>query len=127
MTFCFVVILRLKHIQNELSDSKRELERLENEAILLDSWARSEKSVAKVNALKSQWKEIETVASNAQSSLEDEMKQHAAYHQALQDTEKWLLQVSFQLMAHNSLYITNKEQTMEQIQLHDSLLHDIIE
>ncbi|CAH1403532.1 unnamed protein product [Nezara viridula] len=121
------ILERLKHIQNELSDSKRELERLENEAILLDSWAGSDKSVAKVNALKSQWKEIETVAINAQSSLEDEMKQHAAYHQALQDTEKWLLQVSFQLMAHNSLYITNKEQTMEQIQLHDSLLHDIIE
>jgi hypothetical protein len=46
-------------------------------------------------------------------------QEYTAYHQLLQDTEKWLLQISFQLMAHNSLYITNREQTQEQIFQHE--------
>lgn len=53
------------------------------------------------------------------------MAEHAAYQQAIQDTEKWILQVSFQLMAHNSLYITNRAQTQEQISAHQALLQDI--
>lgn len=57
--------------------------------------------------------------------MEREIHEHLTYQQSLQDTEKWLLQISFQLMAHNSLYITNKEQTQEQIVQHDSLLSDI--
>jgi nesprin-1 len=49
-------------------------------------------------------------------------QEYTAYHQSLQDTEKWLLQISFQLMAHNSLYITNREQTQEQISQHEVYL-----
>jgi hypothetical protein len=49
-------------------------------------------------------------------------QEYTAYHQSLQDTEKWLLQISFQLMAHNSLYITNREQTQEQISQHEVCL-----
>ena len=51
--------------------------------------------------------------------LEDEIKDYSAYHQALQDTEKWILQTSFHLMAHNSIYITTREQTEEQINKHN--------
>lgn len=58
-------------------------------------------------------------------SLEREMADYAAYQQAIQDTEKWILQVSFQLMAHNSLYITNRAQTQEQMSAHQALLADV--
>ena len=51
--------------------------------------------------------------------LEEEVQEYNAYHQALQDTEKWILQTSFHLMAHNSMFITTREQTEEQIAKHN--------
>ena len=50
--------------------------------------------------------------------LEQEMVEYSDYHQALQDTEKWLLQMSFQLMAHNSLYVSSKELVEELLEQH---------
>jgi nesprin-1 len=58
-------------------------------------------------------------------AYEDEIAAYHAYHQSLQEVEKWLLQISFQLMAHNSLYITTKEQTMDQFKQHDKLMQEI--
>ena len=43
----------------------------------------------------------------------------------MQETERWLLQISFQLMAHNSLYITTREQTQQQLEQHETLLDQI--
>lgn len=57
--------------------------------------------------------------------MESEINDYNSYHQSLQDAEKWLLQISFQLMAHNSLYITNRDQTQEQISQHEALLDDV--
>lgn len=59
------------------------------------------------------------------NELQKEIIEIVQYNQSLQDIEKWLLQISFQLMAHNSLYISNKEQTKEQLLQHDILLSDI--
>ncbi|MPC98619.1 Nesprin-1 [Portunus trituberculatus] len=44
-----------------------------------------------------------------------------------EDTEKWLLQISFQLMAENALYICNREQTEEQIESHNEQVDEIVE
>jgi nesprin-1 len=43
----------------------------------------------------------------------------------MQETEKWLLQISFQLMANNSLFITSQEQTEQQLSEHQLLLTQI--
>ena len=43
----------------------------------------------------------------------------------MQETEKWLLQISFQLMAHNSMYITTREMTQQQLDQHEQLLDEI--
>ena len=56
---------------------------------------------------------------NYRTRLDEEITDYNAYHQALQDTEKWILQTSFHLMAHNSMYITAREQTEEQITKHN--------
>jgi nesprin-1 len=50
---------------------------------------------------------------------------HSTYTQALHDAEKKLLETSFALMATNSLYITNREQTLDQITEHEALLGEM--
>jgi nesprin-1 len=60
-------------------------------------------------------------------AIEKEAEDYNTYHQQMQETEKWLLQISFQLMAHNSLYITSREQTQQQLQEHKNLLAQIQE
>merc|ERR1712106_877405 len=57
--------------------------------------------------------------------IETEVEDYNSYPQNMQETEKWLLQISFQLMAHNSLYITTREQTQQQLEQHEQLLDQI--
>jgi len=79
-----------------------------------------------VKALVSRWNALYRGHQEKKDSLEREIAVHVAYQQAIQDTEKWILQISFQLMAHNSLYITNRQQTQEQISAHQALLQDVM-
>ncbi|KAK7104412.1 hypothetical protein V1264_019133 [Littorina saxatilis] len=58
----------------------------------------------------------------AQQRLYDE---HHNFHEAQQDCEKWLLQMSFRLMAHNSLNVSSMELTERQIEKHRVLLREI--
>ena len=46
-------------------------------------------------------------------------QEHLSYQDALQECEKWLLQMSFRLMAHNSLNVNTKELTEKQIAKHN--------
>ena len=59
------------------------------------------------------------------ASTEKEIEESNKYSQSLQEVEKWLLQMNFQLMAHNSLYITSRDQTKEQIEHHEDLMGQI--
>ena len=117
---------RLKHMENDLKGKIDEIQRLRVEAEELALWANSREAPVKVEALDNKLMHVTNLCSSQKELLENEIKDHNAYHQLLHDIEKWLLQVSFQLMAHNSLYITNKEQTQEQIDLHNNLLSDIL-
>ncbi|CAH2241590.1 jg3925 [Pararge aegeria aegeria] len=116
---------KYKHIEDEIANKSPELQRLKCDANELSSWARKP---AVKNAVKDIEKKIDVLKSKCaakKAELESEIKDYNQYHQSLQDTEKWLLQISFQLMAHNSLYIANREQTEEQLAQHAVLLDDI--
>lgn len=43
---------------------------------------------------------------------------HLDFHEAQQDSEKWLLQMSFKLMSHNSLNVSSMEITQRQLDKH---------
>ena len=58
-------------------------------------------------------------------SVEKEIDEYNCYNTKMQETEKWLLQISFQLMAHNSLYITTREMTQQQLEQHEKVIDDI--
>ncbi|XP_076442566.1 muscle-specific protein 300 kDa-like isoform X3 [Babylonia areolata] len=58
----------------------------------------------------------------AQQRLYDE---HHDFHEAQQECEKWLLQMSFRLMAHNNLNVSSMELTERQIEKHRILVREI--
>lgn len=116
---------RYKHIQEEVRDKKTELDHLMDEASELSKLAKKNTPLERTKELLKRWENLSENVDERKRLIENEMQEYNAYHAALQETEKWLLQISFQLMAHNSLYITNKEQTVSQIQQHENLLAEI--
>ncbi|VEN42511.1 unnamed protein product, partial [Callosobruchus maculatus] len=116
---------RYKHLQGEITNKQPDLARLQTEATELSSWAKQPSVLEQAKQLEVRYSNLLSACAILKDSVEDELKDYNAYHQKLQDTEKWLLQVSFQLMAHNSLYINNREQTEEQLAQHEVLLGDI--
>ena len=114
-----------KNLQSEISNKQVELNSLQKEAEVLGLWAKQYTPVESIKQLQLRHEKLATTCAKFKGLLEVEMQEYNVYHQSLQDTEKWLLQVSFHLMAHNSLYITNREQTEEQIAQHELLLNDI--
>ncbi|KAI5642762.1 spectrin repeat domain-containing protein [Phthorimaea operculella] len=116
---------KYKHIEEEIDKKIPELERLKGEAAELSSWAKKPAVKEAVTEIEKKINGLRAKCAAKKAELESEMKDYNQYHQSLQDTEKWLLQISFQLMAHNSLYISNREQTEEQLAQHAVLLDDI--
>lgn len=116
---------RCKHVQEEVGSKKSDLDQIIEESTELSGWAKNNATVEEASVLEARWKALGKLVEEQKQLVENEMQEYNSYHAALQDTEKWLLQISFQLMAHNSLYITNKEQTVQQIKQHESLLEEI--
>ncbi|CAD6999864.1 unnamed protein product [Ceratitis capitata] len=110
---------RYKALQNEIKQKGNEIENLLGEAKGLGT------EVDAVHQKQTRWEKVKNDCAAYIKSLENEMADYNAYHQSLQDIEKWLLQISFQLMAHNSLFISNRQQTEEQIKQHEALLDEI--
>lgn len=110
---------RYKIMQGDIKLKGNDLENLMSEAKEFGS------DLDSVHRLQSRWDKVKNDCNNRIKNLEDEINDYNQYHQALQDIEKWLLQISFQLMAHNSLFISNRQQTQEQIKQHEALLDEI--
>lgn len=116
---------RYKNLQMEISNKRVDLDRLLSEGTELSAWAKQPGVLNDVKQLEARYQKLVDSCNNRKDQVESEIQDYNSYHQSLQETEKWLLQVSFQLMAHNSLYITNREQTEQQIAQHKVLLDDI--
>ena len=110
---------RLKSQQMEFERKKADLDHLRREASELSTWANDQSCTNVVDQLHEKWEKLSIITANYHSRLEEEIMDYNAYHQALQDTEKWILQTSFHLMAHNSMYITTRDQTEEQTKKHN--------
>lgn len=116
---------RYKHIHEEIQSQRPELDHLLEEGAELAKCAGKDDVVKETKEFEKRWNNLDETCKGRRESVEKEIQEHSSYQQSLQETEKWLLQISFQLMAHNSLYITNREQTLEQIVQHDALLGEI--
>lgn len=89
------------------------------EATELSTWAGNHLLLDEMKNVQSRYDHLSIKCNARMTTLQEEMQDYTQYHQSLQEAEKWLLQISFQLMAHNSLYITNRTQTQEQISDHE--------
>lgn len=116
----------LKNLSKEIKEKgSDDLQRLLSDAHDVNAWANTSNKIDEVNNLQSRWEKVNIECDDRIENLNTEMNDYNAYYQKLQDAEKWLLQISFQLMAHNSLYITNRAQTQEQIDQHEILMIEI--
>lgn len=110
---------RYKSHHQDLLVKNNDIENLCNEACKLGA------NMEDVDTLKAKWTILERDCEEGINQLEDEIRDHNDYNQTMQDIEKWLLQSSFQLMAYNSVPITNRQRAQEQIKQHESLMSEI--
>lgn len=118
---------RLNHMISEIDEKETDFNHVITETEELSKFCKNNNLNSDIKQLKSRKNILKEKTLKRKDSLENEIIQHSNYLQALQESEKWLLQISFQLMAHNSLYITNRKQTQEQMQHHQVLLNEIIQ
>jgi nesprin-1 len=116
----------LQHLQDEVKKRRTELDHLLVEATELSTWAGNHLLLDEMKNVQSRYDHLSIKCNARMTTLQEEMQDYSQYHQSLQEAEKWLLQISFQLMAHNSLYITNRTQTQEQISDHEVIIFKIL-
>ena len=118
---------RLVSVCNDILKEHNNLETLNTEAAFLAKVSSDRSGIETVKNLKDKLSKLEVECKSCKEHLQKEVDDYSHYHQLVQNIEKWLLQMSFQLMAHNSLYISTKEQAIEQMHQHDSLMNEIHE
>lgn len=119
------VVERYRLHKQEILNRKPDIDQLVQEGTEISKWPQNEKELQNLKALESRYNQLDGKCDAMINQVQVDLEEFVDYNQMLQETEKWLLQVSFQLMAHNSLYINNKEQTQEQLAQHEILLADI--
>jgi nesprin-1 len=117
-----VLLERLKYLESEIIQKKPEIQSLQEDMSYFDSIGLAQDDKTKLNGIIDGMSTLKTKCLEKISEFEIEIGDFVAYQYQLQEIEKWLLQISFQLMAHNSLYISNYDQTKEQIAQHETLL-----
>ena len=118
---------RYKHIQIQITEKEDDVDTLMEEAEELSDKSSNKSIEISIDLLEDKWNKQNTRCKEIISNLESEITDFNEYQSALQETEKWLLQTSFQLMAENSMYICNREQTEELIESHDEELEEIVD
>ena len=114
-----------KFLETEINERQRIFgETIEN-LDSLPSYCDKEKMQSKKLEVANKLQDIQHLVKKRIILLESDMKELKDYQATLQEVEKWLLQKSFQLMAHNSLYISTKQQAKESITSHNELMAEI--
>lgn len=116
---------RLKYLESEIAQKSPEVDDLVEEMKYFEPLGAPEEDKVKLQGIVQEFNILKKTCSERINDFETEITDYVAYQHQMQEIEKWLLQISFQLMAHNSLYISNYEQTKEQIVQHETLLEYI--
>ncbi len=101
---------RTKGLSTEIGKKKEELAESKREAEEFVKMTNDRDACDRVEALSIRLTDLERNCDLTRREIEEEITEYNDYHTAMQETEKWLLQTNFQLMAHNSLYITTRDQ-----------------
>ncbi|XP_037575542.1 muscle-specific protein 300 kDa [Dermacentor silvarum] len=119
------LVEQYKHTARNLDDHKQKLKELRVEASEL---AEKTDGGEVLPVLQEMAKQLESLQKKCQAtldSLESELHDAQSYQKALQEAEKWLLQMSFPVMAQHSLQVLNKQQTQEQLDKYKGILAEV--
>ena len=116
---------RTKYTEEEIDKKLESLKKMTSEASELAALSGEPETSEKTFDLNKRLIVLQSKCDGCRNSIEMEIEEYNSYNQNMQETEKWLLQISFQLMAHNSLYITTREMTQQQLDQHEQLLNEI--
>lgn len=119
------ILERLRYMDSEISQRSSEFDEVTSELEFFEPLSVPEEDKIKLQTLVERFSTLKANCADRTQEYEIEIGDYTAYQYQLQEIEKWLLQISFQLMAHNSLYISNYNQTKEQIAQHETLLECI--
>lgn len=118
-------IENFKQINTDVENHKSQLKELQTEASELALKTGDTSEITKVDELTSNFRTAHQKIQTLLAQLEKELSNLQAYNYELQEIEKWLLQMSFNLMSHHSLQISNLIKTKEQSNKHKILLREI--
>ena len=116
---------RTKYIEEEICKKSDGLKKMMSEATELATLSGDPSVSEKTLDLEKRLTALQLKCESCKTAIEKEIEVYNSYNQSMQETEKWLLQISFQLMAHNSMYITTREMTQQQLDQHEQLLDEI--
>ncbi|KAK9890574.1 hypothetical protein WA026_011944 [Henosepilachna vigintioctopunctata] len=116
---------RYKNLGVEIANKRNNLDRFKNEAIELGQWSKIAAVSNDADQIQSLYENLLSKCNRNKENVEAEIRDYMIYQQSLQEVEKWLLQTSFKLMNQNALYITNKEQTENQLREQESTINEI--
>lgn len=114
-----------KHVINDMDHHKLQLKELQDEANELSLKTGDNCEIKNVDEIASKFNDALKKYQSLLARLEKELSSLQAYNHALQEIEKWLLQMSFHLMSHHSLQISNLIKTKEQCTKHQALVKEI--
>uniref|UniRef100_T1JGP1 Calponin-homology (CH) domain-containing protein n=1 Tax=Strigamia maritima TaxID=126957 RepID=T1JGP1_STRMM len=118
-------IERYKHMLSEIEAKEKDVVNVQNEAQELQTKTGDENFVVAAKILHKRHQLVSEKCNDIISHLANDLQEFQDYHNGLQETEKWMLHTSFQLMANNSLYVNSLAQTQELISQHEVMLAEV--
>ena len=97
-----------KYTLEEIKKKQATLSNMKTESAELSKTADDESIYKDFTNIESKLNKFDDKCKEEIKVVEKEIEDFNTYTHKMQETEKWLLQISFQLMAHNSLYISNR-------------------
>ncbi|XP_049276251.1 muscle-specific protein 300 kDa-like [Rhipicephalus sanguineus] len=119
------LVEQYKHTARNLDDHKQKLKELRLEASELAEKTDGGEVLPVLREMADQLDSLQKKCQSTLDSLESELHDAQSYHKALQEAEKWLLQMSFPVMAQHSLQVLNKQQTQEQLDKYKGILAEV--
>ena len=117
------LLQKIKYIESQIDEKLQSMDslKLETSELATDNAQVS----GDYDQLYQRLSSCQATSKQVKEKLESEIEEHSSYNSSMQDIEKWLLQISFQLMASNSLYITSKEMTQQHLEQHEQLMNEM--
>ncbi|XP_043237695.1 nesprin-1-like isoform X2 [Amphibalanus amphitrite] len=122
---------RLTDVQKRLEARRPDLDSALEEATQLSAGTEPVASadggpalLARAEDVRARWEAAEGRCRELVAKLQTEVEEFNEYNSSLHEAQKWLLQISYQLMGQNAQYISNREQTAAQIERHKEVMSE---